>query len=66
MVFFQPPENPAPFIVKLVEPEKPTQWQRLSGVLLGSLGVTGVIVLGALVFGTILALVLFWIRSRSR
>ncbi len=64
-MLLQTPSTPAPFIVKLVEPEKSSTWQRLGGILLGSLGVTGVIVLAALVAGTVLAGVLFWMRSRS-
>jgi hypothetical protein len=64
-LLLQAPQTPAPFIVKLVEPEKSSTWQRLAGILLGSLGVTGVIVLAAVVAGTIFAAVLFWLRSRS-
>jgi hypothetical protein len=58
------PGQPAsPIIVKIVEtPSDPTG---LSDVLIGSLGLTGVIVLLALVFGLLFGAVLFWMRSRS-
>ena len=56
----QPPQSP--IIVKIVEtPHDPTG---LSDVLVGALGLTGVIVLLALVAAVIFGSVLFWIRSR--
>jgi len=52
-----------PIIVKLLEtPHDPTG---LADVLVGSLGLTGAIVLLAVVTGTIFAGILFWYRSRS-
>ena len=52
-----------PIIVRIVEtPHDPTG---LAEVIVGSLGLTGAITLCALVFGTIFAGVLFWIRSRT-
>ena len=52
-----------PIIVKIIEPNgDPTG---LSEVLLGSIGLTGVIVLLAVVLGAVFAGVLFWVRSRS-
>jgi len=52
-----------PFIVKLVElPSDPTG---LADVLIGALGLTGVIVIMAVLLGFVLGAVLFWIRSRS-
>jgi len=52
-----------PIIVKIVEPNRdPTG---LAGVLVGALGLTGVIVLAALVFALIFGTVLFWWRSRT-
>jgi hypothetical protein len=51
-----------PIIVRLVDPPKPS---RLVDVVLGSLGLTGAIVLVAVIAGFLLAAVLFWIRSRS-
>jgi hypothetical protein len=56
--------QPAPIIVKIVEPKgDPTG---LAGVLIGALGLTGVIVLAALVFALIFGATLFWWRSRTR
>ena len=55
-------QQPAPIIVKIVEtPHDPTG---LADVLIGALGLTGVLVLLALVLGLILAGVLFVARSR--
>jgi hypothetical protein len=51
-----------PIIVRIVEPPKPS---RLVDVVVGSLGLTGAIVLVAVIGGFILAGLLFWIRSRS-
>jgi len=49
-------------IVRIVEtPHDPTG---LSDVLIGSLGLTGAIVLCAIVLGLGVAAVMFWIRSR--
>jgi hypothetical protein len=51
-----------PIIVKLVEtPHDPTG---LADVLIGSLGLTGAIVLLALIMGGLFGGVLFWYRSR--
>jgi hypothetical protein len=52
-----------PIIVKLIDP--PSDISGLADVLLGALGITGVIVVGALVVGVGFAGVLFWIRSRA-
>ncbi len=55
--------QPPPIIVKIVEPKRdPTG---LSGVLIGALGLTGVIVLAALATAVVFAAVLFWWRSRE-
>ena len=52
-----------PFIVKIVElPSDPTG---LADVLIGALGLTGVIVVMAVLLGVVTGAVLFWIRSRS-
>ena len=58
------PGQPAsPVIVKIVEtPSDPTG---LADVLIGSLGLTGVIVLLALLLGLLFGAVLFWMRSRA-
>ena len=56
----QPP--PQPLIVKIVElPSDPTG---LADVLIGALGLTGVIVVMAVLLGFVMGAVLFWIRSR--
>ena len=54
-----------PIIVKIIQPEQKSDLQGLSEVLLGSLGLTGLITLAALLLGVALAGVMFWIRSRS-
>jgi hypothetical protein len=56
-----PPSSP--IIVKLVEtPSDPTG---LADVLVGSIGLTGAIVLLALLLGLLFGGVLFWLRSRQ-
>jgi len=52
-----------PIIVKIVEP--PGDPTGLAAVLIGALGLTGVIVVIAVVLGLVMAGVLSWIRSRS-
>jgi hypothetical protein len=53
----------SPIIVRLIEPKRdPTG---LARVFLDALGLTGVIVLGALVCAVIFGVALFWIRSRT-
>jgi len=54
-----------PIIVKIVEPPAKSDLAGLADVLLGSLGLTGVIVLAAIALGAVFAGVLFWIRSRQ-
>ncbi len=54
-----------PIIVKIIQPEQKSELSGLADVLLGSLGLTGVIVVGAVLAGALMAGVLFWIRSRS-
>ena len=64
--FLQNPPPPAPpIIVKIVQPEQKSDLEGLSDVLLGSLGITGVITLGALLLGVLMACVMFWLRSRA-
>jgi hypothetical protein len=55
----------SPIIVKIVQPEGKSDLEGLSDVLLGSLGLTGLITVAALLFGVAMAGVLFWVRSRS-
>jgi hypothetical protein len=64
-VFLQPPQSPPPVIVKLIPPKEPSQFQQLADVLFGALGITGVLVLGAVLLGLLVAGVMFWVRSRS-
>ena len=52
-----------PIIVKIIEP--PSGISGLSDVLLGALGLTGVIVLAALVLGVICAGLIYVIHSRQ-
>jgi hypothetical protein len=53
-----------PIVVKILDSPN-TELKGLSDVLLGSLGLTGVLVLGALLAAVVFGSVLFWIRSRS-
>jgi hypothetical protein len=55
----------SPIIVKIVEPKAKSDLEGLSDVLLGSLGLTGLITLAALLLGAALAGVMFWVRSRE-
>jgi hypothetical protein len=52
----------APIIVRLAPKKDPTG---LADVLLGALGLTGVLVLGALLLGAAFAGILFLLRSRK-
>jgi hypothetical protein len=54
-------QQSSPIIVKIVEPKK----ENIYDVLVGALGVTGAMVLVALLAGLLLAGVLFWRRSRN-
>ncbi len=56
-------EPASPLIVKIVD--TPTDPTGLSDVLIASIGLTGVIVLLALLLGLVFGAVLFWLRSRS-
>lgn len=49
-----------PIIIKIIDP--PSDIESLGDVLLGALGITGVIVLAALVTGLLLAGVMFLVR----
>jgi hypothetical protein len=55
----------SPIIVKIIPPEEKSELSGLADVLLGSLGLTGAIVVAAVVLGAVMAGVMFWIRSRS-
>ena len=54
-----------PIIVKIIAPEAKSELSGLADVLLGSLGLTGVIVLAAVLLGVVMAGVMFWARSRQ-
>ena len=54
-----------PIIVTIQQTPPKSDLEGLSDVLLGSLGLTGVIVIAAVLLGAVLAGVMFWVRSRS-
>ena len=56
-------QSQKPIVVKIIEPPN-KDLTGLADVLLGSLGLTGVLVLGALAMGAVLAGLMFWMRSR--
>jgi hypothetical protein len=51
--------------VKIIPPEAKSELSGLADVLLGSLGLTGIIVVAAVLLGAVMAGVMFWVRSRS-
>jgi hypothetical protein len=54
-----------PIIVTIAQEPAKSELSGLADVLLGSLGLTGVIALAAVLLGAAMACVMFWIRSRS-
>ena len=54
-----------PIIVRITEPAAKSELSGLADVLLGSLGLTGVIVVAAVLLGAVMACVMFWVRSRQ-
>jgi hypothetical protein len=55
-----------PLIVKIISPPKDeTGLSQLADVLIGSLGLTGAIVLGAMLLGVVMAGLMFLWRRRS-
>jgi hypothetical protein len=54
-----------PIIVRIPQEAPKSELSGLADVLLGSLGLTGVIVLAAVLLGALLAGVMYWVRSRS-
>jgi hypothetical protein len=54
-----------PIIVKIEQPAAKSELSGLADVLLGSLGLTGVIVIAAVLLGAVMAGVMFWVRSRQ-
>jgi hypothetical protein len=57
------PSNP--IIVRIPQDPPKSELSGLADVLLGSLGLTGVIVIAAVLLGAVMAGVMFWVRSRS-
>ena len=53
-----------PIIVSIKEAPK-SELSGLADVLLGSLGLTGVIVIAAVLLGALMAGIMFWVRSRQ-
>ena len=64
MIQTQPAQPTKPMVVKIIDSPN-SDLKGLSDVLLGSLGLTGIMLLGALLAALIFGSVLFWIRSRS-
>jgi hypothetical protein len=54
-----------PIIVKITQPAAKSELSGLADILIGSLGLTGVIVLAAVLLGAAMACVMFWVRSRQ-
>ena len=54
-----------PIIVRIPQDPPKSELSGLADVLLGSLGLTGVIVLAAVLLGAVMAGVMFWMRSRD-
>jgi hypothetical protein len=54
-----------PIIVTIAQPAAKSELSGLADILIGSLGLTGVIVLAAVLCGAVLAGVMFWVRSRQ-
>jgi ABC-type Fe3+-siderophore transport system permease subunit len=52
-----------PMIVRIIEP--PSDVSGLGEVLLGALGLTGAIVLAAMLFGVICAVLIYFVHSRQ-
>jgi hypothetical protein len=48
-----------------IRPQEESELSQLSDVLIGTLGIAGVLMLLALVFGAAIAGVMFWLRSRN-
>jgi hypothetical protein len=54
-----------PIIVSIPKDPPTSELSGLADVLLGSLGLTGVIVIAAVLMGALMAGVMFWVRSRQ-
>ena len=64
-LYLAQPEPSKPIIVKLQPSEAKSELSGLADVLLGSLGLTGIIVVAAVLMGAAMAAVMFWVRSRA-
>ena len=62
-MLLQPPADPPPIVVKIMEPE--SELSGLADVLLGAVGLSGVLLLFALVAGLAAGALVFWVRSRT-
>ena len=62
--FFSAGQSGGPIIVNITEPPK-SDLSTLSQVLLGSLGLSGVIAIMAILLGIGLGGLMFWLRRRS-
>jgi len=58
-------QSSAPVIVKIVQTPPKSELTGLADVLVGSIGLTGAIVVAALLVGLLFGGVLFWVRSRQ-
>jgi hypothetical protein len=54
-----------PIIVRIPQDPPKSELSGLADVLLGSLGLTGIIVIAAVLLGAVMAGVMFWVRSRD-
>jgi hypothetical protein len=54
-----------PIIVSIPKDPPKSELSGLADVLLGSLGLTGVIVIAAVLMGALMAGLMFWVRSRQ-
>jgi hypothetical protein len=58
-------EQSKPIIVSIPKDPPKSELSGLADVLLGSLGLTGIIVIAAVLMGALMAGVMFWVRSRQ-
>jgi hypothetical protein len=61
LLSFQSPPSEPPIVVKIVEPES----GGLADIVIGALGLSGVLLLLAVVLAVVLAGILFYVRSRN-
>ena len=54
----------APVLIDIRKPPE-SELSQLADVLIGTFGIAGMLALVALVFGAMIAGVMFWVRSRS-